>query len=125
MLILDSHTFLWLQSSHDRLQSEARDILVAHKGPLAISMASVWEIEIKQASGKLEFARIDWSSRLLSDWLVIQNITLEDTLRAAHLPLIHRDPFDRMIIAQALNRQARVVTRDTVFTAYGAKVVAA
>ncbi len=115
MLILDSHTFLWLQHEPQRLKPAAVRALEAHEGPVWLSMASIWEIEIKQANGKLEFGKIDWASPQLSQWLIILDITLEDTLRAAHLPLLHRDPFDRMIIAQALNRKAAVVTRDEVF----------
>jgi PIN domain nuclease of toxin-antitoxin system len=88
-----------------------------------VSMATVWELEIKRGLGKLDLGDFDWLTAVTDEIIEVVNITLDDTIRAARLPLHHRDPFDRMIIAQALNRNATVVTREEVFGQYGVNVL--
>jgi PIN domain nuclease of toxin-antitoxin system len=125
MLLLDSNAFIWLLTRPERLSVGARTALASHNGPMAISLASIWEIEIKRSIGKLGFDGFSWSDQLFAGRLAIVDMTLDDILRATRLPPHHRDPFDRMLIAQALNRKAAIVTADNVFSAYGVPVIAA
>jgi PIN domain nuclease of toxin-antitoxin system len=123
MLIFDSHIFIWMLREPQRLSPAAYDDLKGRPDPILISMASVWEIEMKRASGKLDMGNFNWHLAQSDQFIEIIDMTLDDTIRAARLPMLHRDPFDRMIIAQALNRSAVVVTRDTVFRDYGVAVL--
>ena len=90
--------------------------------PLFISLATPWELWIKAETGRLRLPA-DFDGRLARNNLSILMPGLSDARLAARLPPIHRDPFDRMIIAQALNRQATVVTGDRHFAAYGVDVI--
>lgn len=122
-LWLDSNAVAWWLVDHPRLLRHGlRDQL--RKAPVvSISLVSAWELWIKQAAGRL---------RLAGD-LVIQPADLagfdlvapnqDDAWRAANLPPIHGDPFDRMIIAQCLNRDATVVTSDRLFSDYGVRTI--
>lgn len=89
---------------------------------LSISMASVWELEIKHGLKKLRLSPQVW------DWFAERGVTylpidIEDAVLAGSLPLHHRDPFDRMIIAQAIRRGLPIVTRDRAFEDYGVPVI--
>lgn len=89
---------------------------------LSISMASVWELEIKRALKKVSLAPNLW------DWFAergVRLLTIEiaDVRLATSLPMIHRDPFDRMIIAQAIRRNLPIATRDRIFEKYGVPVI--
>jgi PIN domain nuclease of toxin-antitoxin system len=123
MLILDSNIVIWLLNNDPRLSSAAISALDEHIGPFSVSIASVWEIEIKRGLGKLDIGDFDWHMPKLAERFTILDITINDAVRAARLPLLHRDPFDRMIIAQALNRNAIVVTRDVVFRRYSVAMI--
>ena len=117
-LILDSHALIWWATDADVLSGAAREAAEAGRSDLHVSVATAWELEIKRASGKLQLVRLDWD-RLAAQHVSIIPISLADALAAARLPLHHRDPFDRMIIAQALNRGLTVITRDRTFEHYG------
>ena len=117
-LILDSHALIWWATGADVLSGAARQAVEAGRSNLHVSVATAWELEIKRASGKLRLDRLDWD-RLAAQRVSIIPISLTDALAAAQLPLHHRDPFDRMIIAQALDRGLTVITRDLTFERYG------
>jgi PIN domain nuclease of toxin-antitoxin system len=123
MLIFDSHILIWMLQEPARIHPQTYTKLRTRKERILVSMATVWELEIKRNLGKLDLGGFDWGLAIADETLEILDITLEDALRAAHLPPVNRDPFDRMIAAQALNRNARVVTRDGVFGAYGVSVI--
>lgn len=117
-LILDSHALIWWATGADVLSGAARQAVEAGRSNLHVSVATAWELEIERASGKLRLDRLDWD-RLAAQRVSIIPISLTDALAAAQLPLHHRDPFDRMIIAQALDRGLTVITRDRTFERYG------
>lgn len=117
-LILDSHALIWWATGADVLSGAARQAVEAGRSNLHVSVATAWELEIKRASGKLRLDRLDWD-RLAAQRVSIIPISLTDALAATQLPLHHRDPFDRMIIAQALDRGLTVITRDRTFERYG------
>ncbi len=90
---------------------------------MLLSTISPWELWIKSATGKLTLPPSFEPGLTREDSFTVIAPTLDDARLAARLPPIHRDPFDRMIVAQALNRQATIVTGDRRLSAYGADVI--
>jgi PIN domain nuclease of toxin-antitoxin system len=122
-LIVDTCTFLWLASAEQKLSANARTLLQDSGNILLLSAASVWEIGVKHALGRLplpndltpaEFVP-EARSRNGVDTLPITEI---DTLALAKLPDLHQDPFDRMLICQAIANQAVIVTPDPLIARY-------
>lgn len=110
-LLLDSQTVLWWVGIDRERLSERMRLAIDEAEEVFVSVASVWELEIKRSLGKLAFADDAWAQveALGVGWLPID---LGDTLAAAKLPRHHGDPFDRMIVAQALVRDLTLVTSD-------------
>lgn len=120
-LLLDSNVFYWWSTNRKRLASDVIDAIAEAERP-AISVVTPWELELKQRLNKIELPNGLWGS-LETDAFALVGIELADALAAARLPLHHRDPFDRMMIAQALNRGWTIVTGDGDFSAYGVAVM--
>jgi PIN domain nuclease of toxin-antitoxin system len=121
-LLLDTHVLIWSLASPERLASPARAAIEAATNTVYVSVASPWELAIKLAIGRLTL-RPD-----LAAWLpnaiaaarfTVLPITLEHVLILEQLPLHHRDPFDRLLIAQAQVEQLTIVTADPLFELYG------
>ena len=104
--------------------SEAIIQAIADADEASVSAATPWELDLEQATGKLRLPHSIWD-RLEEDGFSLLLIELPDTLAAARLPMHHRDPFDRMIIAQALARGLTIVTRDHAFASYGVPILRA
>lgn len=125
-LLLDTCTFIWLCSDPEKLSGAAAEALDDPANDRALSMASVWEIAMKYRSGKLPLPQPPevWVEEQLR-WQVIDVCPLhrEILYRAAALPPVHKDPFDRVIAADALQRNLCVVTPDKPFEIYRCKVV--
>ena len=116
--LLDSHVLLWwLGLDGDKLSGPVREA-IAKADQVCISVVSVWELEIKRSLGKLDLPVAEWRA-LPASGLTFIEITLDDATMAAALPSIHRDPFDRMLVAQAKNRELTLVTRDARLLEYG------
>lgn len=121
-VLLDTHAFLWGVADDPRLSPGARRAISgAHERFLSI--VSCWEIAIKVSSGRLSleqpFERFIHTQLALNPFDLLA-IDLEDIARAATLPFHHRDPFDRMLAAQALNDELVIVSADPIFGKYGA-----
>ncbi|NJM67743.1 MAG: type II toxin-antitoxin system VapC family toxin [Acaryochloris sp. RU_4_1] len=119
-LLLDTHTTLWYLQDSPNLSSSMGEILEETEHKLYLSIASLWEIAIKCGLGKLD---LDYSFQDFPDLLMhfdikILPITFEDTRCYLTLPLHHRDPFDRMLIAQAIHRSYLLVSQDVMLDAY-------
>ena len=112
-LLLDSNVLLWLTVQPGKLEARTLQQIDA-SARLFLSVVSIWELEIKVQAGKLSLHTDLWDEL---PGLAIEVIAVlqSDAIRAARLPLHHRDPFDRMIIAQALARGLTVATRDAAF----------
>ena len=124
ILLVDAHALLWAAGAPDELSAAARAALVEADNDVIVSAASVWEIAIKRAAGRLTApAAIEVAIEGLGFSTV--PITAADAERAASLPLHHRDPFDRMLVAQAMRLDAVIVTRDPAFAAYDVEILAA
>jgi PIN domain nuclease of toxin-antitoxin system len=124
-LLLDTHVFLWMHADPERLSKRARALLVHEDTDLALSCVVPWELGIKVAQGKLrlpetveEYCR----SRAHDARLRLLEIRFAHVYEAARLPLHHRDPFDRMLIAQARTDGLTVLTADPAFRAYDVDV---
>lgn len=124
--LLDTHVFLWLQTSPERIRPELLDQLADAGSDLLLSAASSWEIAIKSALGKLTLpeppARYVPAAARRSG---VEPVPIGHTeaLAVAELPAHHRDPFDRLIICQARQLRAKVVTVDPAFADYDVTTV--
>ena len=123
-LLLDTHALMWILSDDPRLAAEAREAISDPEAFVAVSPASAWEIEIKRGLGKLE-APHDLVQQVADARFVPLSITLEHAVTAGALPRHHRDPFDRMLIAQAQLEGLTIVTRDPRFQPYSVSTMTA
>lgn len=119
-LLLDSHLLLWAAGPHERLSDEARALLVDPAHELVFSAASLWEITIKRGLGRADF-RVD--PRLLRRGLLDNGyaelpISSQHAVAVEALPALHRDPFDRLLIAQAQVEGLLLLTSDREVAAY-------
>lgn len=124
-LLVDTHAFLWFASGDDRLSRRARSAMEDADGEWCLSAASVWEISIKSSIGRLELpaAAPEYFAAKVRQGLPILPIEWSHAALVERLPFHHRDPFDRLIIAQAQSEGFAVVTGDSIFKAYGVPVV--
>ena len=121
-LLLDTHAFLWWLAGNRRLSPAARRAVDDTSNDVVVSAATAWEIAAKHRVGKLleaEAVALDVTGSIASQGFDELAITVEDAERAGRLPGSHRDPFDRMLIAQALAHNLTVVSVDAVFDGYG------
>jgi len=118
-LLLDTHALLWSLAVPERLDSDARRAIADAHSAVFVSVASVWEMAIKAALGKLSTPD-DLEDQLRLNRFEVLPITLPHARAVEHLPLIHRDPFDRMLVAQAQHEGLTLVTRDPLVQQYGA-----
>jgi len=117
ILLLDAHTVLWWLADDPTLHHSARSAIADPANDVLVSSASIWEIEIKRALGKL-IAPTGLAGTLDEAGFGVLPITGDDAERAGSLPAHHRDPFDRMLVAQADRVGAVIVSRDDVFAKY-------
>jgi PIN domain nuclease of toxin-antitoxin system len=125
-LLLDTHTFLWWVDDDSELTAAARRAIADVNNECYLSMASCWEMAIKSSLGKLRLARhVERfvSEQLTANGFTLLNIELRHAAKVEKLPFHHRDPFDRLLIAQAMTEKLTIVTADRVFAAYGVKVL--
>ncbi|MBO3739631.1 type II toxin-antitoxin system VapC family toxin [Actinoplanes flavus] len=122
-LLLDTHVVLWWLTDDPTLSAEIKERL-DHEPDVYISPATIWEVAIKQSLGKLE-KPADLPERIRDSGFRHLNITAEHGIVAGRLPLIHRDPFDRMLIAQAKVEHLTLVTRDAHIHKYDVPVLPA
>ena len=120
--LLDTHTFLWWIADSGRLSGMARSVIAEEENDILISAASAWEVATRFRIGKLpggEAVALDIAGHIAGQGFEELAIGVADAERAGRLPGPHRDPFDRMLIAQALLRELTVVSADPVFDRYG------
>jgi PIN domain nuclease of toxin-antitoxin system len=127
-ILLDTHVWLWALGEPERFSRGGRARLRASENVFYLSTASTWEIAVKLASGKLRLPGppIDYLRERIADTPAIPlPIQHGHALRLAGLPLHHRDPFDRMLIAQAQAEGLAIMTADPAFASYEVDVVGA
>jgi PIN domain nuclease of toxin-antitoxin system len=124
-ILIDTHILIWHLEDDERLSVCHGDVIANAENSIFVSVASLWEIAIKTSRGKLSLSRpIEEVFREIDGSTVsILSIEPRHTLRVASLPFHHRDPFDRLIIAQALTENLSVITVDGDFAAYAVNVI--
>jgi PIN domain nuclease of toxin-antitoxin system len=121
-LILDSNALIWWLEDAPRIRRSDAFDRIATDPLVMISIVTPWELWIKAASGRVQLPG-RFNERLPDLGLEIISPTMGDARLASALPPIHKDPFDRMIVAQALNRGAAIVTGDRSLGEYGVEVI--
>lgn len=118
-ILLDTHAFLWLLAGDGRLPIRTRRT-ISDAGDVALSAASVWEAEMKRAAGRLDAPPV--RDAALRAGFRLLDVTAEHATHAASLPVHHRDPFDRMLVAQAQLDARVLVSKDEKIRLYGVAV---
>ena len=121
-LLIDSHAFLWWGEASSALGSAAGNAIADPANEALISIAALWELTIKASTGKLTLPA-DLETMAATLGFSVLPINLVHLRRLGLLPRVHKDPFDRMMIAQALSEGLPIVTGDRVFTDYGVQIV--
>jgi len=124
-LLLDTHALLWILGEPHRVPERVKALYVEPHNDVAVSAASAWEIAIKQSLGKLELpapAQTWLPAEVERAGMSFINVTAQDALRVGSLPWHHRDPFDRLLVAQAMAGYT-LVTHDARMQPYGVPVI--
>jgi PIN domain nuclease of toxin-antitoxin system len=121
-LLFDTHAFLWLAGDDHRLSDACKDAFLDVGHDCLLSMASVWEMAIQLSLGRLTLGRplrrlIEIATR--EQGIALLDIRLDHVLHVSAMAWHHRDPFDRLIAAQALVEGVKLVSKDSAFDAYG------
>ncbi len=120
-ILLDTHMLLWFVKGDARLDVSRRNLITDRKNQILVSLASLWEISIKTSLQKLTIpVNIDI---LVPAEMSFLNITLPHIMAVQNLPFHHKDPFDRMLLAQALTEDIYLMSDDTNFPPYGSKLI--
>lgn len=114
-LLLDTHTFIWFDVQSTRLSASAKQLIADPKNRKLLSAASIWEMSIKVGNGRLQLGG-DLATvvrdQVSGNGIEILPVTAEHALAVQSLPPIHRDPFDRMLVAQAIVENAVLISCD-------------
>jgi len=125
-LLLDTHVFIWWANEPERLSPKVLSLCEDAENTLLLSVASVWEMQIKTQLGKLKFA-LPLSNLIRSQQQInniqILPIELEHVLALQRLPAYHNDPFDRLLMVQAKAEDALLVSKDSAFKKYKTKLI--
>lgn len=118
-LLLDSHAYLWWLADAPELSAPARAAIIDPANIVVVSAATIWEIEIKRALGRLDAGNADLIAEIEANRFVELAVRAKHATAAARLPRHHDDPFHRMLVAQSQVEGLVCVTRDPAFEAYG------
>ncbi|MEW6293633.1 MAG: type II toxin-antitoxin system VapC family toxin [Pseudomonadota bacterium] len=119
-LLLDTHVFLWVVEDSARLSDAARK-LIAQASEVYVSTASLWEISIKASAGKIVADIDSLAAAIEGSGMIPLPVSLAHAVQVAHLPLRdgHKDPFDRLLVAQSMSEPLVLLTADRKLEAYG------
>ncbi|MGQ0657928.1 MAG: type II toxin-antitoxin system VapC family toxin [Chromatiales bacterium] len=123
-VLLDTHAFLWLVTDDSRLSRKSRSVFLDDRNDILISAVTGFEIAVKYSLGKLELSQrpdLFIAERIAANALTVLPLAMGHGIAVGSLPFHHRDPFDRLLIAQALIEQIPVLSNDKVFNSYGVK----
>ena len=124
-LLLDTHAFMWFVNGDPMLGDGAKKSIESIDNKNFVSVASLWEIAIKINIGKLSLSKPYYTikQQIEDNYIGLLPIAFDHTLQLVSLPLYHRDPFDRLIIAQAMAENMAVVTKDGNFNNYPIQII--
>lgn len=123
-LLLDTHTLIWWLTEDSSLPASARRLIGSRNSEVLVSAVSAWEIATKVRLGRLEVAvdlARDFGGYLARERFESLSISTEHGIRAGSLPGSHKDPFDRMLVAQAQMENLSIVSNDTLLDGYGVR----
>ncbi len=123
--LLDSHVMLWSLDAPHKLRPATRKVIASGESLLFFSIASLWEMTIKASLGKMMAIDNAFLSVLQRQRIRILDINISHIHALGNLPLMHRDPFDRMLVAQSMVEGLTLITQDRQLAAYGIKTLAA
>jgi len=123
-LLLDTHILIWALENNPQLSEIAKKAIIDGRNVVFISTASIWEISIKKAMGKLDVPD-NLHQEIQQHRFTLLDINYDHAQLAGELPNIHKDPFDRMLIAQTKIEKLTLVTKDKYISQYDAKVLKA
>ena len=123
-ILIDTHVLLWWLTDDPRLSGKARELIADPYNAIAVSAATAWEIAIKQALGKLLFDG-DLEKAVSEQGFQMLPVTFVHAVGVRELPGIHRDPFDRMLVAQARAENLALLSADPIIAGYPVNVIAA
>ena len=123
--LLDTHTVIWFIEGDKLLSEKARKEIEDARAINFVSIASLWEVAIKVSLEKLilKTSFSQFNNKLEENGFEILPVTFEDTLLISSLPFHHRDPFDRIIIAQAITNKMTIISKDWLFSSYSPTVI--
>lgn len=122
-LLLDTHIYLWWLLDSPRMPDEAARVIAEPSTIVCVSAASIWEVSIKSSLGRLDLDGIDLLAEVAANGFFELAVSGAHSWSAGRLPLHHRDPFDRMLVAQARYEQLTLVTEDAAFARYDVAVL--
>jgi len=123
-LLLDTHTFIWFINGDDRLSTTAKNEISKPSNLKYISIASIWEMAVKISLGKLKinYPFKDIFQQIEENGFEILTVIFNHTDVLSQLEFHHRDPFDRMLIAQGISEKMAIISKDEMFRKYGVKI---
>jgi PIN domain nuclease of toxin-antitoxin system len=121
-LLLDTRAFVWWQTNDPQLSATAAAAIADRANEVFVSAATAWELAMKQAKGQILLPG-PLGPAIAANRFLALSIEIEDAEEACVLPWHHRDPWDRLLIAQAMRHKLTLVSRDTVFPPYGVKLL--
>ncbi|OQX08611.1 MAG: twitching motility protein PilT [Desulfobulbaceae bacterium A2] len=125
-LLLDTHVFLWWVNDDPKLTAVARLAIADANNACYLSLASCWEMAIKSSLGRLQLAKPVArfvTEQLATNGFTLLNIDLRHATKVEKLPFHHRDPFDRLLISQAITEKLTLVSADSIFSGYGVNLL--
>lgn len=125
-VLLDTHAFLWWVLEDPRLSARAQSVIEAPDNDVLVSAVSAWEIAIKSADARLDLpepAQTYVPGRIAANGFRELDVTVEHAVRVAGLPAIHRDPFDRLLVAQAQAELIPIISGDPTIARYDVEII--
>ncbi len=122
--LLDTHILLWWLADDQQLATQARDVIADPANDILVSVVSLWEIVVKERVGKLQADITEISDAIARDGFTLLPISLAHLRELTGLPMHHRDPFDHLLIAQAISEQATLLSQDQNILKYPVHVLA-
>ncbi len=122
--LLDTHTLLWWLTNSDKIGARCREVISNPENDIYVSPISLWEISIKKSIGKLK-APDNMAAICMEKGFLELKISLKDGQAMQTLPCLHKDPFDRMLIVQAINNRLIIITNDKIIKNYEVKTLPA
>jgi PIN domain nuclease of toxin-antitoxin system len=123
-ILLDTHVLLWWLAGDKQLGTQARDLIADPGNDILVSVASLWEIVVKRRVGKLQADVAEVSDAIERDGFSLLPISMANLAELTALPMHHRDPFDHLLIAQAISEQATLLSEDQNISKYPVQVLA-